>query len=376
MFINFWYPACLAEELSDRPLKVTMLGCNFALFRDSENTAHCLSDTCAHRGGSLACRGDTTPGKVISDTIRCPYHGWQFDKDGICVKIPSMGKDAKIPARAKVDSYPTQEKYGIVFVFLGDLAEEDRPPLLEAVEYGQEGWAVNIQTYNLDSNYQRSIENALDPAHNEFVHPTHGHSGEDEDYRVPDFDLIEEKWGVGFMAEYQSSGTTDEKYAKLRDKSTTIAGSGSFGPAQFWTKIHPSPVFHMHQYSYDLPIDEHKTRVFLVNMRNAGLNDEMGARLRERNLIVAQQDIDVLGELEPVRTPTSSTDEIMVPADKCIVRFRQHLEAYQSKGWRIDIDKANAMRAAGNKVLTIPSPRRKTDKGWVHTTVPFIKGDK
>jgi hypothetical protein len=25
--------------------------------------------------------------------------------------------------------------------------------------------------------YERSIENGLDPAHNEFVHPTHGHQG-------------------------------------------------------------------------------------------------------------------------------------------------------------------------------------------------------
>ena len=30
----------------------------------------------------------------------------------------------KVPARAKIDAYPVQEKYGIVFAFLGDLPED------------------------------------------------------------------------------------------------------------------------------------------------------------------------------------------------------------------------------------------------------------
>lgn len=244
-----------------------------------------------------------------------------------------------------------------------------------AEEYDQEGWACNIQTYDLNASYQRSIENAIDPAHNEFVHPSHGFGGERDDYSVPKLELIEEEWGVGFMAEYESSGSPDAKYGKMRDKATTMAGSGTFGPSQFWTKIHPSPVFHMHQYTYDLPIDEHNTRVFLVNMRNGGLDDEMGARLRERNLIVAQQDIDILDEVEPSRTPDNITKELMVPADSCIVRYRQHMKEYEAKGWRIDIAKLNAVKEAGNEALAIPSPARRSHKSWVMDTVPLVAGE-
>ena len=37
MFINFWYAAALAKDVTDdKPLKVRMLGQNFALFRDSD----------------------------------------------------------------------------------------------------------------------------------------------------------------------------------------------------------------------------------------------------------------------------------------------------------------------------------------------------
>jgi len=132
MFINFWYPACLSSELTEIPLKVKMLGCNFALFRDADGKANCLSNVCIHRGGSLTCRGDQIKSKVVNGNIQCPYHGWQVDGSGKCVDIPSMEAGAKIPERARIDAYPVQEKYGIVFAFLGDLPEDERPPILEA----------------------------------------------------------------------------------------------------------------------------------------------------------------------------------------------------------------------------------------------------
>ena len=127
MYINFWYPAILGKELTDEPVKVQMLGQNFVLFRNASGDAKCLSNTCIHRGGSLA------NGKIKGDCVECPYHGWQFDGAGLCHRIPSLGPRAKIPARARVDAYPVQEKYGIVFAFLGDLlnvlADACLPPL-------------------------------------------------------------------------------------------------------------------------------------------------------------------------------------------------------------------------------------------------------
>ena len=137
MFMNFWYVAELRENITDTPVKVRMLGFDYVLFRDSAGQAHCLSNLCIHRGASLA------HGKVKGDNIECPYHGWQFKgADGVCAKIPSLGPDAKIPARAKVDSYPVQEKYGLIFAFLGDLPEAERPPIMELPEYGKDGWRL------------------------------------------------------------------------------------------------------------------------------------------------------------------------------------------------------------------------------------------
>ena len=136
MYINFWYPMIRSEDLGpDKPERAKVLGLNFAIFRDSKGKAHVLSDTCTHRGGSLG--GAWELGKnprIQGDCVVCPYHGWEFNGEGECANIPSIGYGAKVPARAKVDAYPTVEKYGIVFAFLGDLPENERPPLLDIAE--------------------------------------------------------------------------------------------------------------------------------------------------------------------------------------------------------------------------------------------------
>ena len=115
MYINFWYPMATSEEVeADKALKVRAIGQDFVVFRDTEGQAHCLSNTCTHRGGSLA------GGKIRGDCVQCPYHGWQFDGQGNCKKIPSLGPDASVPARTRIDAYPVEERYGMVFAFLGD----------------------------------------------------------------------------------------------------------------------------------------------------------------------------------------------------------------------------------------------------------------
>ena len=54
---------------------------------------------------------------------------------------------------------------------------------MDIPEYGQEGWRATIQHWVFHFDYKRSIENGIDPAHNEFVHPTHGYSGGRDDYK-------------------------------------------------------------------------------------------------------------------------------------------------------------------------------------------------
>lgn len=370
MFINFWYAAEWSDRLGDQASRVRMLGQDFVLFRDSSGTARCLSNTCVHRGGSLG------GGKLKGDCVQCPYHGWEFDGAGQCRKIPSLGAGAKIPARARVDAYPTQERYGIVFAFLGDLPENERPPLMEIPEHGQPGWHATTQERMAGDDYRRQVENALDPAHNEFVHPTHGFSGERDDYRVPELRLEEDEWSSGFLTQYFAPPLKDDKMKAASGRSTDAvieAGSSHHGPSSICTKIHPTAEVFIHQHVFKTPVDEAQTRTFLVQTRNFMLEPENDERFRERNDVVAGQDAEVLAELHPPLTPETNHHEFLLPADAAVVRYRDKLAGWEARGWRIAVE--TAARGRRSAAYAIPSPgRRERPGGWVLDPVPLVPG--
>lgn len=370
MFINFWYAALRSDQLADQPVKVRMLGQNFVLFRDAAGAPHCLSNICVHRGGSLA------GGRVKGDRIECPYHGWQFDGAGQCIRIPSLGADAKIPARARVDAYPVEERYGLVHVFLGDLPEVERPTIMPIPEYGQPGWYAQVDEYLNTADYRRTIENGLDPAHNEFVHTTHGFSGKEGDSRVPDLNIEERPWGSGFITTYFSPPLQDEKMkaaaGRQRDAVVT-AGTFHHGPTCMTTYINPGPGIAIHQNVYKTPVDATTVRTFLVQTRSFLLGAENDARFSERNAFVRGQDQVVLGALEPFFTPETNNHELLMPSDRGVARYREFLQQWESRGWRID---EAALARDGERVArAIPSPaRREQPKGWVLDTVPVVAG--
>ena len=380
MYINFWYPIVRSEDLEvNKPQKITVLGVNLVAFRTKSGKVNVLSDTCVHRGGSLGggwSAGDNSP-RVINGCVVCPYHGWEFDGDGQCANIPSIGYGAKVPARAKIDSYPVEENYGIVFAFLGDLPEDERPPLLEIEEYGQEGWRANeVLILEVDYNYERSVENALDPAHNEFVHPTHGFAGVNrESYKVNDYDTNDHNqgWGFWFMHRFYSPPLEDKTWGDTKtEKSYIYAGGGTYGPNTVITHINITPESSFRQYFFEQPVSETQTRIFFVNMRNFMLDPEMDQPIHERNRVIAQQDIDVLEGIYPVQTPFSNAKEVLMPADKAIVAYRDWLQIFDNNGWRIDVEAFHA-RSGKATAFAIPSPRRRTSKNWVLEQIPLVE---
>ena len=247
MYINFWYPICTSEELkADEPVPAKVLGLPFVAFRDADGVPHVLANTCVHRGGSLS------KGWVKDGCIICPYHGWRYGGDGKCQLVPSFDEGSKIPARAKVDSYPVEERYGIVFAFLGDLPEAERPPLYEIEEYEDEAWrTTDLMILEIGCYYERSMENGVDFVHNEFVHPIQASPkpvpGTVEFPKLP--------WGAGItcqMTEVGSKPTGDEALAS--DPNVLNAGSWHHGPNNLITWITFGENRALHQYLLNNPL--------------------------------------------------------------------------------------------------------------------------
>lgn len=368
MYINFWYPIARAEEVSaDKPLRVQLLGLPFVAFRDEDGTPHVLADTCVHRGGSLSA-GWVRGGRAV-----CSYHGWEFGGDGKCVHVPSL-VGAKIPARAKVDSYPTQERYGIVFAFLGDLPEEERPPLYDIEEYDSPEWKAQLYVIDLKAYYERSMENGMDPIHNQFVHPKQGAPMLDPEKQAKPVPMEDIPWGSKFYIPFgqKLDHETDLADARSGDR-VGAAGSWHQGPNQLVTWIDLTATNSFHQYLFEAPVDDKSTRIFFVNMRNWMMDDKFDERIETVTLEVVHEDVAVLERLSPVRTPDTNTKEILVPGDTAVVRYREYLKDWDARGWRIDY-KALQQRQ-GDVAFTIPCPARRESGNWVLDTVPLIEGN-
>jgi len=365
MYINFWYPIATSKEVSNEaPARAKVLGHMLVAYRDSDGVPHVMADTCVHRGGALG------EGKVIGDNIQCPYHGWQYNAAGKCTHIPVLPDDAP-PARAKIDAYPTEERYGIVFAFLGDLPESERPPLFEIEEYDSDGWrATEPFVYEVKAYFERVIENGLDPAHNEFVHPKQGSPGMKQDFKKTPIEINPlGDYGSGFMVPFSLAKPEDSAMNKeaVNDGKTVYAGSGHFGPGVLITWLHFNEDNKFHQYSFEAPVDETTTRNFLVNTRCFILDPSHDQGVIDTNWEVAEEDIVILEKLYPQITPDTLNDELLIMTDTPVIKYREFLKDWENKGWKIN--RKQLIENRGVKATAIPCPDRRTEKNWVTDSV-------
>jgi phthalate 4,5-dioxygenase len=120
---HYWMPACLASDLvqGGDPFRVRLLGQDYVGFRDAAGQVGILDELCPHRRASLML------GRVRENTIECIYHGWQFSTSGAIEVMPNC-QDEGIRERYRATAYPVHEAGGMVWVYLGDLDAEGRPP--------------------------------------------------------------------------------------------------------------------------------------------------------------------------------------------------------------------------------------------------------
>lgn len=165
---KFWYPVLTAAEVPDyQPVATELLAKPLVVARLNGDLV-CMDDVCRHFQAQLSL-GEIREIDGYGECLMCPYHGWSYEASGQCVDIPQISEGRKIPAEARVSSYPTQERYGLVWVCLEqtplygipELPGLEDPNFLQGPLRTYEPWVASAP---------RAIMAALDDTHGAWVH--------------------------------------------------------------------------------------------------------------------------------------------------------------------------------------------------------------
>jgi len=123
-----WFPVMRSEEIVPRHIAfVQLLDEEIALWRADDGVLNAWENRCPHRGARLSI------GTHAGHEIVCRYHGWRFASgSGSCTLIPAHPSQVP-PKAARVRSYHLRERYGFVWIALGDVAAEPSLPELDGL---------------------------------------------------------------------------------------------------------------------------------------------------------------------------------------------------------------------------------------------------
>jgi phenylpropionate dioxygenase-like ring-hydroxylating dioxygenase large terminal subunit len=162
MFLrNCWYAAAGSGEIGRVPLGRMLLGEPVVLYRKEDGAAVALEDRCCHR------RAPLHKGRLKGDALQCGYHGFVFGADGACIEIPGM---ERVPPNVGVRAYPVEERWGYLWIWMGDEAKADPGKIPDFHAIGDPQWVFTGERLPVAANYFLLVENLIDLSHVAFVH--------------------------------------------------------------------------------------------------------------------------------------------------------------------------------------------------------------
>lgn len=277
--------------------------------------AHVWRDVCPHRGAQLSL------GAVTGGVLACPYHGWRYDADGQCIRIPA-NPSIRPAKRACARTYHVEERYGVVWTCLG----EPSRPLDFFPEYDAPGARrINLAAQTVRSSTPRVVENFLDMAHFPFVHT--GILGDASHAEVQDYEVIETEGGLEARQcrFWQPAGLPGQEGVDIeyvyRVKRPLVASL---------SKVVQHGAGALHLLLVASPVSETETRAWLVSV----FEDESAhsdQELYDFNMRILMQDTPVVESQWPKRLPLDPQAELHQVCDRLSVGYRRYL---RERGWR------------------------------------------
>ncbi len=306
VLVNDWHAVAEVDDLKKKnPLPVRLLGEDLVLW-ELNGRIHAWQDLCVHRGTKLSM------GKIQSDCLICPYHGWHYDESGQCVHIPAH-PEQKPPAKAKANTYKIQIKYGLIWVTQGN-PPHDIPTF---PEWEDESYR-NLPSgpYHFNAAAPRVIENFLDVAHFPFVHE--GSLGDPSRPEIADYE-----------AEILDAGVVSEgiEFFQPNPDGTGVGAVVTytyrvFRPLVAYFVKTKGPSFAA-MYAV-CPIDELHSKGWVLMSMNYGF-DQPAEEIISFQDRVTGEDIPVVESQRPELLPLDLQEELHLKSDRTAIAYRKWL---------------------------------------------------
>ncbi len=164
---DIWYFAGVSGDVkTGKLIRTEIAGEPITLGRKQDGSVFALRDVCPHWAAPLSA------GRIVGDTVECPYHGWRFGTEtGQCTAIPALTSDSDIdPGKIKVRHFPVREDGQLIWVWMAS----DKGAAMPDVEPPSIPFAATKPVIDdilmLNCPMDQAVIGLLDPAHGPYVH--------------------------------------------------------------------------------------------------------------------------------------------------------------------------------------------------------------
>lgn len=317
-----WLPLCRSQDATGNPTAFSLLDQQWVVWRTPQGEVKVFEDVCPHRLAPLSL------GTCEGDEIRCGYHGWKFNQDGVCVEIPALGPNASLPPKARLKApFAVIERHLMVFIAIEEPFATE-PHI--AVANDSSFLAGHLPVLEVRANAGLLADNFLDMAHFPFVHAST--FGADEVREVPQYSVTRTDWG--FEAAYE------HEFANREDPGVA-SGIRPLIQLRRLTYRYQAP-FHLELAIEFLdaggtnvigfflaPVNHETVRIYSTLWRDdlEGSAERMQEAI-DFEIAVIEEDLRVQSSYQKLELPLDVTTEVHTRADKTTLELRRILAEF------------------------------------------------
>jgi len=326
---NAWYVAALSPQVGRALLPCRLLGEPVVLYRTESGKPVALEDACPHRKLPLSM------GRIKGDAVECGYHGLTFDCAGQCVDAATQDR---IPPFARVRSYPVCDRYGLLWIWMGEPARADANDIYRIEHHGDPAWHTTTGDSLLcQCHYLWLVDNLLDPSHVAWVHRTSfAGAGTDNtplQISADEHCVVVSRWMLNqppppfYAPLVKFKGNADRlqhyevRYPSLAVNKGIYTPAGKGGPGM----VEDADTYRMVSYNFLTPIDEDNTMYFWLQHRNTDPHDADITRRVAAGAKAAFEEDRVILQAVHLGMKNKSTQTTGLLLDAAANRFRKGL---------------------------------------------------